>query len=185
MFDEAIISAFGAIRGRFCFFCSFIVFLRFTNIIKMELTENDKKLIGLHEETKKFLLDQIEEFGPNPLGQSLMRSQRIYQLVYWDGDGQSVNSKQIIHVGQTKTAGKDKDGNLIKVEVVSIVYDWLTSRNHGVPTHVIMARREGDKLNHPHVNRYVSSRNFEIVFNPPTEKDVITPLEFESNSQTR
>jgi hypothetical protein len=136
----------------------------------MESNEVDSKLLSLHHETKSFLLSQIEEFGPNPLGQSLIRAQKIYQLVYWDGDGQAERSKQIVFVGQKKTAGKDETtGELVKIEVVSIHYDWITSKQHGVPTHVIMGKRI-DGVGNVHMNRYICSRNFEVVFNPPTER---------------
>jgi hypothetical protein len=97
----------------------------------------DEKLLSLPLTTKQFLLDQVSEAGAHPMGQSLARASKIYQLVYWTNQ-----DKFIVYVGQTRLIGPKRD----KITIIAIIMDWVTDKAGN--TFQVMADKNGSTYLH-------------------------------------
>ncbi len=113
-------------------------------------------------EIQEWLLSLIDENGPAPMGEALIRNTDIYQIAYSVGTTSSFRW----HTGQTRSI--NVDGKNVSIQIVKIYYDYPSSVEMKAPVYVVSAMRVDTQKYF--IYRYIVNKEVEIICHPPESK---------------
>lgn len=117
-----------------------------------------QKFDSYPRELQQWLLSLIEENGPAPMGEALIRNTDIYQISYSVGQG-----SYRFHTGQTRNIPTSGKG--IPIEIVKIYYCYPSSVEMKAPVYVVSAKNSD--TGKTFIYRYIVNKEVEIICHPP------------------